>query len=199
MHSEIVQFINSKVSGANAQSEQREVGDTPVYVDAGSLHEVCEALKTDEKWAFKVLQVITGCDYPDDQTIEVSYILANFFKDHEVILKVKLPRDNPKVDSVCDLWSSADFQERECFDMVGVEFNNHPDHRRILCPDDWEGFPLRKDYVAQKMYKHMEVYPEDKMNNDIRGYDSISKAAFKDGGKLVDRPEVGLKNELRGQ
>ena len=199
MHKEITEFINSKVPNAKANSEEREVGDTPVYVEAASLYQVCEALKTDEKWDFKVLQVITGCDYPDDQIIEVSYILANFMKDHEVILKVKVPRDNPKVDSVCDLWSSANFQERECFDMLGVEFANHPDHRRILCPDDWEGFPLRKDYVAQKMYKHMEVYPEDKMNNEQRGYDALSKAAFKDDGKLIERPEVALKNELRGQ
>jgi len=199
MHKEIVEFINSKVPSAKANSEEREIGDTPVYVEGSALHEVCEALKTDEKWDFKVLQVITGCDYPDDQTIEVSYILANFFKDHEVILKVKLPRDNPKVESVCDLWSAANFQERECYDMVGVEFENHPDHRRILCPDDWEGFPLRKDYVAQKMYKHMEVYPEDKMNNAERGYNVLSKAAFKDDGKLIERPEVALKNELRGQ
>ena len=199
MHKEIVDFINSKVPNAKAHSEEREVGDTPVYVEGQSLHQVCEALKTDEKWDFKVLQVITGCDYPEQEVIEVSYILANFFKDHEIILKVKLPRANPKVDSVCDLWKAANFQERECYDMVGVEFNNHPDHRRILCPDDWEGFPLRKDYVAQKMYKHMEVYPEDKMNNEQRGYNDLSKVAFKDGGKLIERPEVALKNELRGQ
>ena len=199
MHKEIADFINSKVPSANATCEEREIGDTPVFVEGVALHEVCKALKEDEKWDFNVLQVITGCDYPDAQTIEVSYILANFFKDHEVILKIKLPRDNPKVESVVDLWGAANFQERECYDMVGVEFANHPDHRRILCPDDWEGFPLRRDYVAAKMYKHMEVYPEDKMNNDERGYDAMSKQAFKDGGKLIDRPEVKQKDELRGQ
>jgi NADH-quinone oxidoreductase subunit C len=199
MHKEIAEFINSKVPAAKATSEEREIGDTPVYIESSALHEVCTALKEDEKWDFKVLQVITGCDYPEAQTIEVSYILANFFKGHELILKIKLPRDNPKVMSVVDLWNAANFQERECFDMLGVEFENHPDHRRILCPDDWEGFPLRKDYVPAKMYKHMEVNPEDKMNNDERGYDAVSKEAFKDGGKLIDRPTVALKNTLRGQ
>ena len=198
MHKEIAEFINKSVPSAGATTEDREVGDSPVFVKAEALYDVCKALKEDEKWDFKVLQVITGCDYLEEKVIEVSYILANFFKDHEVILKIKLDRDQPKVKSVVDLWSAADFQERECFDMVGVVFENHPDLRRILCPDDWEGFPLRRDYVPAKMYKHMEINPEDKMNNPERGFDKIAKAAFKEG-KLITRPEVSQKNDLLGQ
>ena len=86
-------------------------------------------------------------------------------KNTELILKVRLPRGDennlPKVDSVCSVWKAANFQERECYDMMGVEFNNHPDLRRILCPEDWEGYPLRKDYEEPDYYRGVPV-PKDK-------------------------------------
>ena len=171
MHKEIADFINSKVPAAKATAEDREVGDSPVYVESESIFEVCTALKEDEKWDFNVLQVMTGCDYPDANTIEVSYILANFFKDHEVILKTKVNREAPKLKSVVSLWSAANWQERECYDMVGVEFEGHPDHRRILCPDDWEGFRKHSQkyrfdqFVSYHWYWHLlyihqpRIYP----------------------------------------
>ncbi len=79
-------------------------------------------------------------------------------------------RLNGNLDTITDIYRAADFQERECFDMFGVSFNNHPDHRRILCPEDWEGFPLRKDYIAPKVYNGMEVYPDSKMNLEDREF-----------------------------
>jgi NADH-quinone oxidoreductase subunit C len=97
------------------------------------------------------------------------------------MLKVKLTdRLNPVVDSIVKLFAAANFQEREVYDMFGIKFNNHPDLRRILCPDDWQGWPLRKDYVAQKDYNGMAVYPDGKMNFDDREFivrqDMIKKA-----------------------
>lgn len=162
MHNEIVSFLNSKVSGANASAHIAELGDSSIMVDSSKLHQVCEALKNSQ-WDFNVLQVITGTDYSD--RIEVSYILASFTNNHELILKVKLPRENPSVESVVDLWKAANFQERECFDMLGVNFKNHPDLRRVLCPEDWQGFPLRKDYVVQEKYMDMTVNPAHKINS----------------------------------
>jgi NADH-quinone oxidoreductase subunit C len=79
-------------------------------------------------------------------------------------------RVNPAVESIVKTYAAANFQERECYDMFGIRFNNHPDLRRILCPDDWQGWPLRKDYVAQKYYNGMEVYPEGKMNMGDRDF-----------------------------
>ena len=67
-------------------------------------------------------------------------------------IKVFCPRDNPSVPSVADLWPAADWHEREAYDMFGIVFDGHPDLRRILCADDWEGFPLRKDYVFPREY-----------------------------------------------
>ncbi len=94
----------------------------------------------------------------------------------EITIKVQLKdRVKPQVDSVVSLYKAANFQERECFDLFGVEFLNHPDLRRILCPYDWQGHPLRKDYVAPKFYNGMEVFPEDKMNSEDREFIVLTK------------------------
>lgn len=162
MHKEICDYINQKVSGASATFIEAEVGDSSIIVDSSKVKEVCEALKSSDQYEFNALQVVTGCDYED--RIEVSYILASFTKNTELILKTKLTRENPEVESVCSVWKAANFLERECYDMLGVNFKNHPDFRRILCPEDWEGFPLRKDYVVQEKYLGMEVNPAHKIN-----------------------------------
>lgn len=175
MHKEFADYINSKVSGANATVIEAEVGDNTIFVEASSIFETCKALKESD-FDMNVLQCVTGTDYSD--RIEVSYILASFTKNSELILKVKLPKSSPEatvqVDSVCALWKSANFLERETYDMVGVEFNNHPDHRRLLCPEDWEGYPLRKDYKVQEVYNDMVVDPPEKINKgDINFFKEI--------------------------
>ena len=162
MHKELAEQINKWVPNANALADIREAGDSVLYVDSASIFNVCKNLKENNQYQFNVLQCITGCDFPDH--IEVSYILASFIKNTELILKTKVPRDGGAIDTVCSVWNAANWQERECFDLLGVKFNNHPDLRRILCVDDWEGAPLKKDYVAQKQYLGMDVYPEAKMN-----------------------------------
>jgi NADH-quinone oxidoreductase subunit C len=171
MLSEIVDNINSKISNAGAQLNEAEVGSSSVTVNAEAIEKVCHYLK-DSEYEFNALEVITGCDYED--RIEVTYAITSYTKNHDVLLKVKLPKPaaNETVDmpSVCSVWASANFQERECFDMVGVSFSNHPDMRRILCPEDWEGFPLRKDYKVQEKYHDMDVNPEHKINNPDHFY-----------------------------
>lgn len=166
MHNEVVSYLNSKVSDCEATAHIAEVGDSSVFVNPARILSVCEVLR-DGDYKMNVLQVITGTDY--DDRIEITYVLASFFSGDELLLKVKLPKENkdyvPAIDSVCSLWKSANFLERETYDMVGVTFNNHPDHRRLLCPEDWEGYPLRRDYVVQKEYLGMEVDPEHKINN----------------------------------
>lgn len=189
MHDQITDRINSAVADSNAELLKREAGDPVVYVNPAKLKEVCTFLKSDSELDFNVLQVITGADYlaaeatedtpADEARIEVSYILTSYSKKHDLILKVKLPRENPEVESVVSLWLAADFQERECYDMVGVKFLNHPDLRRILCPEDWEGFPLRKDYVVQEKWHDMEVNPAHKMNIEEREFDKRQKEMLK--------------------
>lgn len=167
MLNDIANFLNSQVSGCEATAHNPEVGDGNVTVKGEHLHACAKALKESSEYDMNVLQVVSGVDYED--RIEVNYMLASFTKNTEFILKVKLPKkssdDVPEVESVCDLWKSANFLERETYDMVGVKFNNHPDHRRILCPEDWEGYPLRRDYKVQKEWAGLEVNPEHKVNS----------------------------------
>jgi NADH-quinone oxidoreductase subunit C len=169
----LADLINQNVSGANATVSVPEDAklDSSIYVEATKIYSVVEFLKTNKEMPFNSLQVISGVDYLE--WMEVCYMMAHFDLEtpREFILKVKLTdRVNPTVDSIVKLYAAANFQEREVFDMFGIRFNNHPDHRRILCPDDWEGWPLRKDYVAQKFYNGMEVYPDRKMNYEDREY-----------------------------
>lgn len=166
MLNDVASFLSSSVSGSNATATNPEVGHGHVLVEASTLHACAKALKESSEYEMNVLQVVSGVDYPEH--IEVNYMLASFIKNTEMILKVKLPKSSNdatvEIDSVCDIWKSANFLERETYDMVGVVFKNHPDHRRILCPEDWEGFPLRKDYKVQKEWQGMEINPEAKVN-----------------------------------
>jgi NADH-quinone oxidoreductase subunit C len=166
-------LINKNVQGASATVNAAEdaKSDSSITVDASKIYAVVEFLKTNKEMPFNSLQVISGVDYMEH--MEVCYMMAHFdpTEGREFILKVKLTdRVNPTIDSIVRLYAAANFQEREVYDMFGIKFNNHPDHRRILCPDDWEGFPLRKDYVAQKVYNGMEVYPDNKMNFEDREF-----------------------------
>lgn len=181
MHSQWVEFINSKVPGANASLKTAEVGHSSITVDASKILPVCQALKTGEH-QFNVLQVITGCDF--GEYIEVSYIIASYTLNTELILKAKLTKPSSEaeveIESVVSVWSSANFQERECYDMMGVRFNNHPDLRRILTPEDWVGFPLRRDYVVQKEWQGIEVNPAHKNNTYDQDFGARLQAEFED-------------------
>lgn len=173
MHKELADKINHNVPGANAVAflAADNKTDSSITVEASHIYKVVEFLKTNKETPFNSLHVISGVDYVD--WMEVCYMLTNYdpTAPRNLILKVKLTdRVNPNVDSIVKLYAAANFQEREVYDMFGIKFNNHPDMRRILCPDDWQGWPLRKDYVAQKFYNGMEVYPEGKMNMEDREY-----------------------------
>jgi NADH-quinone oxidoreductase subunit C len=178
MFEEIVELINNEVPNAKPVLNKAEVGDSSISVESKLILEVCQALKNSKKFEFNVLQAVSPVDYlpqaavegqpAQDGYIEVCYILASFTKNLELILKTKLARgsvDNlPKINSVCSVWSAANFQEREAFDMMGIDFIGHPDLRRILTSQNWEGHPLRKDYVVQEVFNGMVVNPPEKMN-----------------------------------
>ncbi|MBU0474501.1 MAG: NADH-quinone oxidoreductase subunit C [Bacteroidetes bacterium] len=92
-----------------------------------------------------------------DGTLSVYYHLDSLELKHKITLKVSTNRNNPEVESVTDIWHSANWHEREAFDMFGIKFNNHPDLTRILMPYDWKGFPLRKDYENPEFYEGMKI------------------------------------------
>ena len=101
-------------------------------------------------------------DYGPEKTLGVVYNLASMRLRHKITIKVEVPRDGGSLPTVSDVWSTADWHEREAYDLCGMQFENHPDHRRILLPDDWEGHPLLKDYEVQEFYQGIRVpYTED--------------------------------------
>lgn len=106
--------------------------------------DVCNYLKNDEKFNF--LSDLCGVHYPDkDKKFEVVYHIFSIENKQRLRLKVAVGTGE-KVPSVTGVWATADWHERECFDLLGIEFSGHPNLKRILLPDDWEGHPLRKDY-----------------------------------------------------
>jgi NADH-quinone oxidoreductase subunit C len=113
---------------------------------------VCEHLRDDRDLGFDYLECITGVDYPDLKKIVVVYHVFSYTQKHRVVLKAFLDRDDPAMPTLVNVWSVANWQERECFDLLGVLFEGHPDLRRLLLPDDWEGHPLRKDFEEKEDY-----------------------------------------------
>ena len=106
---------------------------------------IAEYLRNNEAMSFDYMFCLTGVDWVTN--LMVVYHLESTTLRHTIVLKAKITdRENPEVETVCDIWRTAEFHEREVFDLFGVKFTNHPDLRRILLEDDWEGFPLRKDY-----------------------------------------------------
>lgn len=137
-----------------------DTNSTPftISVSADKILIVCDALYKHPEFFFDTLSCLTGLDNGKEAgTMEVIYNLYSIPFNHHLMLKVILPRENPEIDSVVSIWRTANWQEREAFDMYGIVFRNHPDLRRILMPADWDGHPLRKDYVQQEEYRGITV------------------------------------------
>ena len=126
--------------------------DASCTVDAPRIAEVCRFLRTEPALRFDCLSNLSGVDYPKLGHIQIVYHLLSYPLRHTFVLKVNATRDDPVVVTVSDVWSAADWQEREVFDLLGVTFTGHPDLRRILMPEDWPGHPLRKDFVEPQEY-----------------------------------------------
>lgn len=132
--------------------------DPFIVIDASSLIELARFLHDDPDCAMDCLSNETGVDYKD--RIEVVYHLFSYKHRHGCIFKVKLPRDNPAVATVEEIWHAANWMEREIFDLLGVTFEGHSDLRRILMPEDWPGHPLRKDFVEPLEYHGISTVRE---------------------------------------
>jgi NADH-quinone oxidoreductase subunit C len=132
--------------------------DPWMVVDPAAIVEICQNLKNDSETAFDCLSNESGVDYKD--RIEVVYHLFSYKLRHTAVLKVKLPRENPLVETLENVWKSANWMEREIYDLLGVTFEGHSDMRRILMPEDWIGHPLRKDFVEPMEYHGISTVRE---------------------------------------
>jgi NADH/F420H2 dehydrogenase subunit C len=118
------------------------------FIPVSQFHHMLGNLKNSADTAFDYLFCLTAADMGKE--LVVVYHLNSTQHQHELVLKIKLTdRENPVVDTVCDLYRSAEFYEREVYDMFGIRFNNHPDMRRIFLDENWQGYPLRKDYTDE--------------------------------------------------
>lgn len=129
-----------------------DVLDPCLSVDPQSIVEVCRYLRDDPDLKFEVLSDLTAVDLPKEEKIQVVYHLYSYSRRHQIVLKAGLPREKPQVATMEGVWKTANWLEREVFDLFGVDFEGHSDLRRIMLPEDWKGHPLRKDYVEQEEY-----------------------------------------------
>lgn len=121
-----------------------------IQIERGSIREACVLLKNFETCPFNFLSDVTCVDwYPREPRFEVVYHLLSIPKKERVRLKVRLNSGSPAVESLTSVWPGANYFEREVFDLFGVRFTGHPNLDRILMPEDWEGYPLRKDYPVE--------------------------------------------------
>jgi NADH-quinone oxidoreductase subunit C len=120
-------------------------GELTLEIAAGKIASICGFLKYDQK--FVRISTVTAVDrYPAEPRFEVVYHLHSIERNERVRLKCRLRGEDPVIESVTGVWRGANWYEREVFDLFGIKFLGHPDLRRIMMPDDWEGYPLRKDY-----------------------------------------------------
>lgn len=121
-----------------------------IYIGREYIREACVILRDDAAYPFNFLSDVTCVDwYPAEPRFEVVYHLLSIPQKDRVRLKVKLSGDDPSIESLTSVWPAANFFEREVFDLFGVRFPGHPYLRRIMMPEDWEGYPLRKDYPVE--------------------------------------------------
>ncbi len=125
-------------------------GDLTVVVYREHLRPLAEFLVSEPDLAFTFLSDVTGMDrFPIEPRFELNYHLLSLSRRETIALRISLPGDNPVTQSVVPVWPTANWHEREIFDLLGIRFEGHPDLRRIFMPDDWEGYPLRKDYPVE--------------------------------------------------
>jgi NADH-quinone oxidoreductase subunit C len=144
MINELVQSLQAKFGGAIKETLAFR-GETTLLIQTDSIVEICRALK--EEHGFNYCADICGADrFTEEDRFEVIYNLANLDKALRLRLKVRVGEENPVVPSVTSVWKAADWHERETFDMYGIRFDGHPDLRRMYMPEDFEYYPLRKDF-----------------------------------------------------
>src|SRR5512143_1957661 len=153
---EIHTALQQKFGDAIHEAKLDGVIDPFIKVAPGKIADVALYLRDDDAMAFDALMCLSGVDYKGGKLGAV-YHLNSTTRAHKIVLKVEVTAENPHCQSVEAVWKTANWHEREAFDMFGIVFDGHSDFRRIPMPDDWEGYPLRKDYQVPEYYHGMKV------------------------------------------
>ncbi len=150
--SEIHGILKEKFGDAVLE-DHVEAAEPFVVIRPDAWEEIAFFCRDDQRLRFDLLSCLTGVDYPDRKVIELIYCLDSTPNRHWLVVKAALPRDNPRIASVESVWKTMDWHERETFDLLGVTFEGHHNLTRILCAEDWVGYPLRRDYVMPETYR----------------------------------------------
>ena len=168
----IIEALSRAVPGVGFEAVESGDGMPTIYVPRESLVATCRALRDVPELGFAFLADLLPVDYlPREPRYEIVYLLASLGippvgdTTKRLRVKVRVPGNDPTVPSVSSVWPAANWSEREAYDLFGINVSDHPDLRRILMPEDWEGFPLRKDYPVQikqavKTYAPLQVSQE---------------------------------------
>jgi len=144
---EIIQAVKSRFGEAIKASEVKGV-EARMDVDRGKSYEVLLALKG---MGLDYLNCISSVDRIASGELEAVYNLSSLNEPAKAMVRVRVPREDPVIQSAVAIWNAADWHEREAFDLMGIRFDGHPDLRRILTSEDWVGHPLRKDYQDERL------------------------------------------------
>ena len=170
---DILQILQDKFPNSNLQLDNELPTEAFITWDGTSLTDIATFLRDENTLLFDSLMNLSGVDDDNTKTVKdedgnetveagtlsVYYHLHSMKLNHKVTLKVSVPKDNTKVESVEPIWRTADWHEREAYDMFGIIFLNHPNLERILMPYDWEdgSYPLRKDFETPEFYNGMKI------------------------------------------
>ena len=151
--------MNSLLKKFNNSISKDETGNFFI-VNVEAWKEIAKFLKDDKEMLFDYLMSITSYDLGESVKFGIAYNLYSTSLKHYIEIRVEV-EEGVEIPTVSNLWKAADWHEREAFDMMGIVIVDHPDMKRILLPEDWEGYPLRKDYKTPDYYNGMPV-PKDK-------------------------------------
>ncbi|MGB9735170.1 MAG: NADH-quinone oxidoreductase subunit C [bacterium] len=152
----IYEILSEKFTGKIKQFIETTFPRT-IIVEADAIVDICSFLKKEDDLDFKSLLCLSGVDLKEQGKMAVVYHLYSMRHKHKIAIKVEVDRNNPHLPTVEGVWRGANWYEREAYDLFGIIFDGHSDLRRILMPDDWEGYPMRKDYVYPKRYHTWDV------------------------------------------
>ena len=149
-------LLQEEVPGAAFEAASTLDLQTTIYASRDDVPAVARALRDRPELRYSLLAELTAVDYhPREPRFEIVYLVVSLEHRRRLRLKVRLRSDDARVQTVSGVWPAANWLEREVWDLFGIVFDGHPDPRRLLMPEDWDGFPLRKDYPVQiKMTPH---------------------------------------------